>query len=111
MNALTRLPVIDPPRPKTRGDCKHGIRPCPWVSCRFHLYLDVSSRGRLKLNFGDKEPDELEHSCALDIADKGEHSTKQLARMIGKTKQGIEQAEWAALAKLARPARRKILDR
>ena len=60
------------------------------------------------MNFPDKEPHELECSCALDVADKGEHSTKKLAGMIGKSKQAIEQAEWKALAKLARPSLRKI---
>lgn len=101
------LPMV--PRPKTRGDCKNGIRPCPWVSCRFHLYLDVTAHGRLSMNFPDKEPHELEWSCSLDIADMGEHSTKKLAGMIGvKSKQAIEQAEWRALGKLARPALSKI---
>ena len=24
-------------RPRTRGDCVNGIRPCPWVGCGHHL--------------------------------------------------------------------------
>ena len=39
-------------RPKTRGDCQHGAhaeRPCPFVSCKHHIYLDVADRGGLTL--------------------------------------------------------------
>ncbi len=62
----------DVERPKTRGDCIDGPRPCPWVSCRFNNYLDVSPRGSIKLNFPDREPAEVpaDKSCALDIADQ-----------------------------------------
>ena len=59
-------------RPSTREDCRGGIRPCPWVSCAYHLYLDVNpSTGEIKLNFPDKEIWELEHCCALDVMDEG----------------------------------------
>src|SRR4029077_6719314 len=27
-------------RPRPRGDCVGGERPCPFVSCAHHLYLD-----------------------------------------------------------------------
>jgi hypothetical protein len=54
----------DVPRPRTRGDCKDGARPCPFVSCAHHLYLDVSAEsGAIKLNFPDLEADELEASA------------------------------------------------
>ena len=40
--------------PETRADCVGGARPCPFVSCKHHLYLDVSARtGAIKLNFPD----------------------------------------------------------
>lgn len=32
-------------RPRTRGDCKDGPRPCPWVSCRHHLLLEIAKHG------------------------------------------------------------------
>ncbi len=28
-------------RPRTRGDCADGPRPCPWYRCRHHLGLEV----------------------------------------------------------------------
>jgi hypothetical protein len=30
------------PRPTTRGECLQEARPCPWVSCRHHLLLEVA---------------------------------------------------------------------
>src|SRR6185312_13612104 len=59
-------------RPVTRADCQGGERPCPFVSCKHHLYLDVSARtGAIKLNFPDLEVWEMSETCALDIADRG----------------------------------------
>lgn len=61
-------------RPRTRGDCSSVPRPCPFVSCKWNLYLDVSRFcGNIKLNFPDIEPDEVAPgcSCALDVADGG----------------------------------------
>ena len=53
-------------RPETRADCLGGARPCPFVSCKHHLYLDVSARtGAIKLNFPDLEVWEMTETCAL----------------------------------------------
>ena len=60
------------PRPKTRAECANGIRPCPFVSCRHHLYLDVNEeKGSLKINFPDLHVWELTETCSLDVADRG----------------------------------------
>lgn len=50
--ATRRLPVVRDPleRPKTVGDCRGGIRPCPWLSCRFNLLVDTLEDGSLVLN-------------------------------------------------------------
>src|SRR5262245_58822719 len=62
---------VDHWRPRTRGECENVERPCPYVGCRYNLYLDVDPRsGSIKLNFPDLEPDELVESCALDLADQ-----------------------------------------
>lgn len=29
-------------RPRTRGECRDGFRPCPFVACKYHLYLDIN---------------------------------------------------------------------
>jgi len=65
-------PETDYYKPKTRAECADGARPCPYVSCKYHLYIDVSPRtGAIKLNFPDLEVWELPESCALDVADRG----------------------------------------
>ena len=58
-------------RPRTRSECANVARPCPYVSCRHHLYLDIQSNGKLRINHKNREPGELQHSCSLDIADRG----------------------------------------
>src|SRR5689334_22961695 len=51
-------------RPRTRAECGDVPRPCPFVSCKHHLYLDVSRRtGSIKLNFPDLEVWEMTTSC------------------------------------------------
>lgn len=67
-------PVDDPHRPvgRTRACCDEVVRPCPYVSCKYNLYLDVNeTTGSIKLNFPDREPHEMpdDRSCALDVAD------------------------------------------
>src|ERR1700678_3132212 len=65
-------PEVEVDRPQTRADCANGERPCPFVSCKHHLFLDVSARtGAIKLNFPDLEVWEMTETCALDVADRG----------------------------------------
>ena len=36
--------------------CQQDHRPCPWVACKHHLYLDVNPEtGSIKMNFPDKD--------------------------------------------------------
>lgn len=92
LRVISQAEAPDPDRPKTRGDCKDGPRPCPWVSCRYHLYLDVNeSTGSIKLNQPHLEPDELEHSCALDIADAGGTTLKGIGDLLGVTRERARQ--------------------
>lgn len=94
----------DLPRPATRARCEGVPRPCPFVSCQHHLYLDVSARtGAIKLNFPDLEPDELpaESSCALDIADRGGLTLEAVGEVLNLTRERVRQVEVKAGAKLA----------
>lgn len=71
-------------RPRTRGDCADGPRPCPWVSCRHHLYLDVNAEsGTITLRFPDLQPEEMGASCSLDVADGGGQDLETVGRLIG----------------------------
>ena len=89
------------PRPKTRGECINGPRPCPWVSCKHHLYLDVSPKtGAIKLNFPDIDVDEMTESCALDVADRGGTTLEEVGPIMNLTRERIRQLEVKALAKL-----------
>lgn len=88
-------------KPRTRAECKGGPRPCPFISCKHHLYVDVSPRtGAIKLNFPDLEVWELSESCALDIADHGGTTLEDVGAIMNLTRERIRQVEVKALAKL-----------
>ena len=87
-------------RPRTRAECGGGERPCPYVSCAHHLYLDVSRTGAIKLNFPDLEVWEMKESCALDVADRGGERLEGVGEVLNLTRERIRQIENAALEKL-----------
>lgn len=100
-------PVVDLERPRTRGDCNAGgcneQRPCPWIACVYHLYLDVNpSTGSLKINFPDLEPWELppDRSCALDVADRGGITLEESGEILNLTRERIWQVEVRGLIKI-----------
>lgn len=84
-------------RPRRREDCP-DYRPCPYVSCRYHLYLDVTRRGRLRMNFPEHEVIDLPMSCALDIASEGPKTLEEIGRIMGGiSRERVRQIEQAAL--------------
>lgn len=90
-------PGTDYQRPKTRGECAGGVRPCPFVSCQHNLYLDVSDQtGAIKLNFPDLEPHEMAESCALDVADRGGITLEDVGRLTNVTRERVRQIELLA---------------
>ncbi|MEM1028994.1 MAG: sigma factor-like helix-turn-helix DNA-binding protein [Myxococcota bacterium] len=94
-------PETDYWKPKQRADCLGSDRPCPYVSCKHHLYLDVSPRtGAIKLNFPDLEVWEMKETCALDIADRGGTTLEDVGAIMNLTRERIRQVEVRALAKL-----------
>jgi hypothetical protein len=94
-------PETDYFKPKTRSECVEGPRPCPFVSCKHHLYIDVSPRtGAIKLNFPDLEVWEMGESCALDVADRGGTTLEDVGAIMNLTRERIRQVEVKALAKL-----------
>jgi hypothetical protein len=89
-------------RPHTRRECADGPRPCPHVSCRHHLYLDVNPQtGTIKLNFPDLEVWELAISCALDVADLGGTAIELVSELMNVTRERVRQIEMQALSRLA----------
>ena len=94
-------PPVDLPRPMSRGECRQEMRPCPWVACKHHLYLDVNPEtGSIKLNFPDLEPWELSHTCALDVAERGGITLEEVGEIMNLTRERIRQVEVRGLLKL-----------
>lgn len=82
VRAGRRLPVVvDVERPRTRGDCENGPRPCPWISCRLHLATEritgLSDEHALELleSMGD--------TCAQDVASRGESTLQEISDALG----------------------------
>jgi len=88
-------------RPRTRGECRGGARPCPWVGCRFHLYLSVNTEtGTICIHFPDLEPWELAETCALDIADRGGATLEEVGQLTNLTRERIRQIEVRSMLNL-----------
>lgn len=94
-------PETDYEKPRAREECLDGPRPCPFVSCKHHLFIDVSPRtGAIKLNFPDLEVWDMGESCALDVADRGGTTLEDVGAIMNLTRERIRQVEVKALAKL-----------
>ena len=92
---------LDASRPKVRGDCAEGERPCPYVSCKYNLYVDVNPRtGSVKMNFPDKELWELAETCALDVADRQGITLEEVGVIMNLTRERVRQLEMRGLTKL-----------
>lgn len=96
-------------RPQTVGDCfgdgHNRVRPCPWVSCKHHNYLDVDpDTGSIILNFPDLEPWEISHTCSLDVAALGGVTLDEVGLIMNLTRERIRQIEIRALTRKVYPA-------
>lgn len=95
-----------PERPATRAGCATVPRPCPFVSCRHHLYLEVSEQGWLKVNWPGLDVLEVEESCSLDVADRAEADAEggvtleELGSLFNISLEGARQVELDVLAEL-----------
>ena len=91
----------DVDKPENRGHCQSMPRPCPFVSCTHHLYLDVNPEsGAIKLNFPHLEVWEMKETCALDVADKGGITLEEVGEILNLTRERIRQVEVRGLAKM-----------
>lgn len=92
----------DVERPKRRADCRDGPRPCPFVACKYHLFLDITEWGSIQFNV-DEDPaviEEMPHTCALDVADRGEHTCAFVSEILSVTPANVQHIEDVALIKL-----------
>lgn len=90
-------------RPRTRGECREDPRPCPWVGCKHHLFLDVNPEtGTIKFNYPLAQPWELEESCALDLADRGGLTLEEVGQLTNLTRERVRQIEVKGLLTIKR---------
>jgi hypothetical protein len=85
-------------RPKNRSECRGGLRPCPWISCRYHLLSEVGridgslrvagkripakGSARAQIETAAERLANAKETCALDVADRGEHTLKQVGELM-----------------------------
>lgn len=88
-------------RPNTRHECQGMSRPCPFVSCAHHLYLDVNPEsGAIKLNFPHLEVWQMAETCSLDVADRGGITLEEVGVILNLTRERIRQVEVRGLYKI-----------
>ncbi len=101
---------LDGLRPKRRKDCLNRQRPCLFVSCKHHLYLDVNPEtGSIKFNFPDLEVWEMKETCSLDVADRGGITLEEVGEILNLTRERIRQVEVKGLNKLKHQSRKNNL--
>ena len=111
-------------RPRTRGDCAGGLRPCPWVGCRYHLASDyrpasrdVTIRRRIVGERGCSDAHaadlvlQMAQTCALDVADDGPVTLDVTGQLFELTRERVRQLEEKAILKLRRGLSRFGIDR
>lgn len=99
------MDLMEDIRPLTRADCVDGMRPCPFVSCAHHMFLDVSlATGSIKFNFPDKEVWELDESCVLDVADRGGVTLEEVAATMNLTRERARQLEMKGISNICSSA-------
>ena len=108
LRALRRLAKVEAPlvrlrplaRPRTRADCVNGPRPCPWVGCRWHLYLEVKPNGSIRFLHPGRELEDLRDTCALDVAGRGGVSLVEVGELLQCTRSRAQQMVERALERL-----------
>ncbi len=108
-SSLESMGSVLPARPRVRSECQSGPRPCPWVGCRYHLYLDLYTTGDpakpvpgLIIHHSDKEPTELRDTCLLDLAGRGPLTLAEIGEIFDLSRERVRQIESSALRKLHR---------
>ena len=67
---------------------------CPWVSCRLHLYLDVTLSGAITSAWRGVGPLDVAGMCTLDrVAADGEHTLEEIGQLLGVTRERVRQIE------------------
>ncbi len=91
---------VDRVRPRVRAECPPDDEPCPFVSCRHHLALDLTPTGKVRLRFPDREVWELEETCALRAANSEQMSAPEVAAKLNISRAQVHLDEVRAMKKL-----------
>ena len=113
-------------RPKTRADCIDGDRPCPYITCRWHLFFDSRPRVRQWRKWvADALDDEemsdalvvalraMSETCALDVASRCGETLIEIGRYMDVTRERTRQIESSARIAVylaLRPALRTLAE-
>jgi len=91
-------------RPSTRQECPPKDIPCPFVGCKYHLYLDViPETGTIKLNYPEIEPHQMKVWCVLNFVEQhGSATLQEVGDLLQVTRERIRQVESKAKNKLIR---------
>lgn len=105
------IDITDYQKPNNRRECLKRKRPCLFVSCKYHLFLDVNPETKsIKFNFPDKDVWELKETCALDVADKGGVTLEEVGDIMNLTRERIRQVEMRALQKLRNSSKKHNIN-
>lgn len=88
------LTVLQSTPPRTRGDCEGGYRPCPWISCRYHLG-EPYSEGHKGTRRRSGE------TCVLDLAAQGGMKLAAIGDELGVTRERARQLIESGLRRIA----------
>lgn len=99
------FPWSDYERPHVRADCLPGgvneMRPCPFVTCRWHLAVNVNeASGSFTETFPGRELTEMPATCSLDIADEGGATLEEIGDALNVTREAARLIEAKAIRKL-----------
>ena len=81
------------PRPAKREDCLNNIRPCPWISCKFHMIWMLSKPELKDLSddgFVDKIMN-LKETCVIDVADRQGSTLEEIGQILGISRERVRQ--------------------
>lgn len=105
--------------PVTYGDCQRelGSGPCPYVSCRHHLYTEEMGNGVKVHRFEELISGEIfddpaaPETCSLRLAERGPFELRQVGAAMGDiTDERIRHVEEIAKRKLGRAVSRGGID-
>ena len=107
-------------KPTDRSECRGTVRPCPWVSCRYHLLLEysdkffTSTKGDYQIKSSslddpglDEEAERLlsmPYTCSLDAADAGPAVLRDVGLAMNITRERVRQLEEIGFRKVRREA-------